>query len=138
MRHLYHLPSDVFRFIIEQISWWKDLQPLRATCRWARVHTTELLFQNDYDVMRKVHVHCAEKGGIHEFDLHGTQVSDVSGLGTCSSLRTLRLDYTLVCDVSGLGTCTNLRTLKLNGTRVNDVLMAQYAGQPFISRIAPE
>ena len=54
-------------------------------------------------------------------DLSVTHVTDVSALGSCSSLHTLDLSDTEVMDVSGLESCISLHTLNLRRTQVMDV-----------------
>jgi len=58
---------------------------------------------------------------LQKLDLSVTNVTDVSGLGSCSSLHTLGLYRTQVTDVSGLWSCSNLHTLHLEWTQVMDV-----------------
>ena len=81
----FQIPPDMFRLIIEAVSWWKDLHQLRVTCRWARDRAIGL-FRRDCEGMRSVHQQSAAKGGIHKLDLRGKRLSDVSGLLQCANL----------------------------------------------------
>ena len=47
----FQLPSGVVSLIAEQVSSWKDLHQLRATCGWFRTHAVGW-FQRDCEAMR--------------------------------------------------------------------------------------
>lgn len=58
---------------------------------------------------------------LHYFDLDYTQVTDLTPLGTLSSLQTLWLNNTQITDLAPLATLSSLQRLSLNNTHVTDL-----------------
>jgi len=48
-------------------------------------------------------------------------ITDLTGMGNCTSLTYLHLNYNLISDISALASLTSLTTLGLEGNQINDI-----------------
>ncbi|NKB60794.1 MAG: hypothetical protein GKR95_01190 [Gammaproteobacteria bacterium] len=58
---------------------------------------------------------------IHNLDLGGTQISDISALSDLIALQSLTLWNTQISDISALSGLIGLQTLDLEGTKISDI-----------------